>query len=71
MFPVYRKNLQNSFSAANSSLFTNPMTSFNIIICHINVNVSKNFSDWFFQLINYDAVQNASDNYIVPSTVLF
>ena len=47
MFSVYK--MDNSFSDASSSIFlTNPMTSFNIIACHINVNVSKNFSDWFF-----------------------
>ena len=43
MFSVYKTN--NSFSAANSSILTDPMTSFNIIACHITVNVSKNFSD--------------------------
>ena len=42
MFPVYKTNI--SFNDANSSiLLTNPMASFNIITCHINVNVSENF----------------------------
>ena len=63
MFPVY--------SATNSTiLLTSPMSIFNIITCHISVNVSKKFIDWFFQLIIIDTVWNATDNYIVPSKIL-